>query len=821
MSKQFLKDLLVATCEKDVAEAYRSLLKKKVKGATVSSPHNTDGLLEAFPNIRTLLEFKYTSELKSKHGQCSILIQALYYLKKFEDAGEVLPSTLFVGDQTECFALKTNSVVKYLNSSINWELAPSSAHKHNDELLRAMVEDVDILPFVYDVDERFDIHAVIDNIRAFSENVVRRVRVTSKNIGAIFDYFDTNVMAVNKKLSANARANLFVQLIINPGDNYLHPAQEGVLVTRGFGNVRVKKDLYLSFFSHFEGAEYSPEEKELFTGYVDRLVEDAIRRWKGEFFTPKLFASEAHDYIAKAFGENWRDEYVVWDCCAGTFNLTRDYRFKELYSSTYEKSDLDTAAQMGYNPEATTFQYDFLNDGIDELGFDDKMPEALADALESGRKVLFFINPPFATAGNKNNRLTGTDNKEGVSKTKIGDLMTEEKWGGAAQNLYAQFLYRILQYKKLNKNVKVAFYAPPLFLSGASYKTFRERFLKEFGFVNGFLFEAKHFSDVAKGWGVSFTVFDGKPNNKKYVLDVLDVDVDVFEIVKRGKKEIYNTDGVVSGNEWLRQIKGSDKKYPALCMKSCLSVGDRVKDVSKEYLATLVCDSNNVMKNGESVFILSGPPGSNLGNNEITAANFDRSIALYAARKLIVSNWIDQKDEYLAPNMDSPEWGQFVCDCLVYALFSNSAQQSSFRQVECAGKTWDIKNELFWMSNKEMMKLANKHHYDALHSDAKTQGERFVSKLLADGWYDRLSPDARLVLDLATELVKDSMVQRKQYSAQEPDYGLDCYDAGYAQLKQVWNVYFKERHQAIRDALSKLEARLCEIVYRLGFLKRG
>ena len=70
-------------------------------------------------------------------------------------------------------------------------------------------------------------------------------------------------------------------------------------------------------------------------------------------------------------------------------NLTRDYKFNELYCSTLEQSDIDTANQMGYNMEATKFQYDFLNGDYDVL------PERLRTAIDSGKEILFLINPPY------------------------------------------------------------------------------------------------------------------------------------------------------------------------------------------------------------------------------------------------------------------------------------------------------------------------------------------------------------------------------------------------------------------------------------------
>ena len=81
----------------------------------------------------------------------------------------------------------------------------------------------------------------------------------------------------------------------------------------------------------------------------------------GEFPTPKIWADKAHEYIEKSLGKTWKEDHVVWDCCCGESNLTKDYKFKELYCSTLNHKDLDSV----YNCEK--FQYDFLNDGIKRI----------------------------------------------------------------------------------------------------------------------------------------------------------------------------------------------------------------------------------------------------------------------------------------------------------------------------------------------------------------------------------------------------------------------------------------------------------------------
>jgi len=813
--KSFKDELKKARGEKDVENAYRAELSNNLKDATINSPFGCDGLLQAPPNIRTLLEFKYKEEMKNKLVQCGVLIQILYYLKKFENAGEKLPSTIFVGDRKECFALRVSNVAKYLKHDIDWDIAPSSANKKNIKLLRAMVDDVDILPFVHDIDDQFSIRTVIEKIKQLSDNVITKVRVSDKNIGNIFDYFNTNVLEKGTKLTTNERANLFIQIIVNTADNCLHPKKRNVLITKGFGEIPINRGLFLSFFAHFEGETYSPVEKEQFTALVDRLVEDTVRRRKGEFFTPTLFVAEAHKYIAKAFGADWREKYIVWDCCAGTGNLTRDYNFKELYMSTVEPSDIDTIEQMGYNPDAVKFQYDFLNDGVgDEIDMFDEssMPEGLSDAISSGKKILFLINPPYMKATpNKGNDGTG------VAATGVASWMTDRGMGIAASQLSAQFLFRILRIKELNPNIELALFNKPNYMTSDGFSDLREYLLNEFDFRGGFLFNASHFADASSKWGISFSLWGskGKKAVSKNSFEHTLVDVEDFQIVVRGKKTLYNCDGQTKANVIFGKVKNTVVMPP---IKSYVTIDDaKEKKGCKDAIGYMNNHANNQMQQ-QVVFLASSVIGAN-GNQAILPENFYDATALFAARRAVPQDWINDKDEYLAPDQKNPAFEQFKKDSVVYALFNNSSQQSGMRKVKFMGKKYDIRNEFFWGSRDLMMKWANKENYDGLYKDAKAGEERFVSRELTDGLYDALSPDARAVLDAANALLKKSISMRKLMSENSPEFHLDSFDAGYAQLKHVWKEYFKDEYLALRELYKEFEMRMRCLVFELGYLK--
>jgi len=487
-------ELYMAVNEKDVENIYRHSFMTKFKDMEITSPFGCDGFgVSKSSKIRVLMEYKNDLQLTQKTEQVKVLAQSIFYIKKFYDKGIIPPSTIFVGDRNECFVVHVNDVVKYLETDLDWKVAPSSAHRI-PELVIALMNDENINPFIFGSDNFSD---CIEKVKDLTDNIQRKVLVTQKNITEVFRYFDEKVLGKRVKLNTNEKANLFVQLLINKEDNYLHPTKRvKMVVTKAFGNVSVQsREVYESFFAHFSSS-YSPSQKEKLTAVVDRIVEDTTRRKQGEFFTPAIWVDKAHEYIASVYGENWKEEYVVWDPAWGTGNLTRDYKFGELYVSTLNQSDIDTADQMGYNPEGTKFQYDFLNDDYE------KLPEGLRNAIEEGRQIIVLMNPPYGTA---NDGAAKGATKKGLSDTMVGNRMSDDKMGKSRQQLYNQFIYKLVK----DMCVNLCMFTPPLYLSGPSSKELREIIFESMKFEKGFLMDSSNFADV-KSWGLSFSILSSK-----------------------------------------------------------------------------------------------------------------------------------------------------------------------------------------------------------------------------------------------------------------------------------------------------------------------
>lgn len=789
----------LAVNEKDVENLFRQYLTKKFGDIMFTSPFGCDGYGESKKhNVRILCEFKDDLDLSSKINQVKVLCQAIYYIKKFEVSGKILPSVILIGDRNECFTIHTNEIFNYLGMDFNWSIAPSNAHT-NVELVTLMMEDSRINPHVFNIN---DIDGCVDKIKDLTDGVKRLIPITPHNVTEVFKHFEDNVIGKHK-LDTNQMANLFVQLLVNPDDNYLHPVtRRKTVVTKAFHEVNLKsREVFESFFSHFS-REYTPQQREHLTAVVDRLVQDVTRRKQGEFFTPTIWVDKAHEYIASVFGEDWKEKYVVWDPAWGTGNLTRDYKFKELYVSTLGYSDIQTAEQMGYNPEAVKFQFDFLNDDFDFL------PKGLKDAIESGKQIIVLMNPPYgrSSSGKKGGRQSTT----GLSTTDVNSEMVRNNVGKASSQLYCQFIYRLSNMGVDN----ICMFTPPLYLTGQSMKKFRNNLFLNYEFKGGFIMDSANFADV-KSWGLTFSMISKGNKNNIFTFDILKEDK-TFSIENLGQKTLYNTDDKKALNDWYKEKPLRKVDFPGTT--NGINIVNKHKSaLSEDSFGWFYADSNTVEKNPTNVSLFSLGFSHGQGCN-ITKGNFDKIITSFSSRKTIKSDWVNQKDEYLIPDEEHEGFNEFKRDSLIFSLFHIHSFQTSLRQVLYKDQLWDIKNQFFWMSKEEMTNLANNGGYPELYNDARTDSDRYVSDLLfgEQRIYDQLSDEAKDVLDSASNLVRLSFGMRRNFA--DDTNHLNSWDAGYAQLKLLWKEYYPEQFKEFRSKYKVLEDKMRPMVYELGFL---
>ena len=188
---------------------------------------------------------------------------------------------------------------------------------------------------------------------------------------------------------------------------------------------------------------------------------------------------------------------------------------------------------------------------------------------------------------------------------------------------------------------------------------------------------------------------------------------------------------------------------------------------------------------------------------------------MFSARKLIMTNWMQNNDEYLAPNESNEHYNEFVNDSIVYSLFQSNSNQSSLRNVDYKGKKWDIKNEFFWMSKKTIEDLANENYFSYTYNDARTSNERYVYNKLQT---ITLSPEAKKVLDKANEIVVNTFKYREMFNTEHPEYQIMNWDCGWAQIKVLAKEYDKVEYDEFVKLFKDLENKMRPMVYELGFL---
>lgn len=817
---KFYEQIKDASEERQVEDVYNDGLNKYFD-AKIENPYKCDGFIDCkSPKgkiLMLIIEYKFNEMLKNSTSRARVLVQVVYYLKKFEQNGSILPNVCLLADKDECFVMHTNALLQYLDEDVDWSIAPSKAADAYPDLMLKISKDKDINPFVFHVDDNFSFKEVAEKINNIADDVVRYVRVTEHNLSNIFDYFCNNVLNSKMlKMSAHDLVEVFMGVISDKMKYYQHPSDPNTLVYNG-KQAKINGSAFSSFFGHFD-REYTPQETMRLKSIADRLIEDTQRRWNGDFWTPTPFADYAHKMLAETIGEDWRETCVVWDNCWGTGNLTRDYRFGELYCSTLFESELNIGAD--YNPEATKFQFDFLNDYIPMPGevvpSQTKLPQALLEALQQDKPIVFFLNPPYAQAVSGN----GKKAKKGCADTAINKEMVVDGMANGSRNLYAQFLYRIMTLKKTYKlsNCYIGLYSPTLFLTGTAWTAFRKRFLSEFEFLRACQFSANHFSNVKESWGISFSLWkNGETFNKNVFyydcIDEVDGEIQIIDI-----KKVYNIDGALTASEWAKPthpIKKIEFVYLTSAIKTKES--SEVKAyLSLDSIGGFVNGANNVDKNPTQVYLLTGSIDTSTGAiTYVTPTNFKRITSVFSARKLIKKTWINSKDEYLAPNENHPKYEEFVSDSMVHSLFHSSSNQSSLRQIEYKGKKWDIKNEFFWMSRAEIEQLANSHGLTQTYNDARTSNRYVYTKLQGI----TLSPEAQAVLDKACEIVRNTFKYRSMFDSEHPEYQIMNWDCGWYQIGELAYQCAKADYNEFVKLFKALEEKMRPMVYELGFLR--
>src|SRR5574344_1131752 len=105
--------------EREVEDIYNEFLQNYFKDVQIEHPYACDGLISK-DNLKLIMEYKYDYDFNSKVSQAKVITQVLFYLKRFENNGDIIPNIILFGDINECFIMHTNEIVKYLDKNLDW-----------------------------------------------------------------------------------------------------------------------------------------------------------------------------------------------------------------------------------------------------------------------------------------------------------------------------------------------------------------------------------------------------------------------------------------------------------------------------------------------------------------------------------------------------------------------------------------------------------------------------------------------------------------------------------------------------------------------------
>jgi hypothetical protein len=818
--------------EKEVEFFYWTSLEKLGKqldkNFKISAANKTDGYFEA-GNIKSLSEIKYDLDFSNNANVARVIIQALYYIKNRQKLGQEVPSSIFVGDKDEYFIVSVKQFANFLDDSYvnemdpEWKFSPSSAYKLNTKMYQELFNK-DIPLMIKKLQDTFDFDFVRNRLVALASNENIKTKLNAETIKKPFHYFTQSVLLNGESIKDHAKIKLFFAIITG---------SEDAIYSRGKVRYEGKDysvhDGYYAGFVNIYQTKYKTSERENFVASMDSLIKEEARRFHGAYFTPKIIVDYAHETIVKNLGENWKDEYVVWDPAAGTLNLTRDYQFKELYCSTLFQEELDLASD--YNPEAVKFQFDFLNDEFKAERDGGKIPNGLYDAVnDKNKKVMVLMNPPYgAPASGKGN----TSKTSATNGTLLIEDMKKLKLDKASQELYNHFMFRLNQ---INKNMIICQFTKSTHLRKGGSLNYFKWYTERYNIIDSFIFDSKYFEGASGGWPVLFSI----NKSEKQIGEIKSKRISVVDssIKEIGNSLFYIVEKNESLKEWIMEktLTGKNVFKPSISLSMPCDIkhkSDRNGSISKISIGYANFNSNSIRENQVNVGLYS--TSYSAGNGiDITKNNFERIVIGFSSRRLIKPDTFILDDEYFKPNESSSKFEEFKHDSLVYSLFNNTSYQSSLRKVgyDAQGNpinyptasqkgNINVYNEWFFLSQSEISDLADE-HFSEVYQDAKGQKDRYVytelERLISE---NKLSKEALDVLEAGRKLFRDTFSVRQTLHTQFPEYHLNAWDAGFWQLRTALKKAGLESHlEDLNKKYEILENKMRPLVYELGFLKQ-
>jgi hypothetical protein len=351
-----------------------------------------------------------------------------------------------------------------------------------------------------------------------------------------------------------------------------------------------------------------------------------------------------------------------------------------VWASTIDNSDIERINALIKIDQALNllpahvFQFDFLNDDFD------KLPEGLRNIIddpEKRKKLIVYINPPYAEAASATTVTDTGHNKRAVATAHKTSGDYKDVIGRATNELFSQFFVRIYD---LLPGAKLASFSTLKYISSQNFVQFREYFQAEY--KDGFICRSDTFDNVKGKFPIGFLIWDlaKKEKIKCAAVDVFETNINVSMCFEKGRKTIWANDGGKYINDWYGQfIDKAGKEIGILNTR-----GNDFLNQNYIHISTI----------------------NNFNHTSIITKNNLLHAGIYlTVRHCFEHTWTNDRDQFLYPNDAYKADTEFQNDCLVFTLFHSqnhiSAQYGTNHWIPFTEEQVDAKEKFdsAFMSN--------------------------------------------------------------------------------------------------------------------------
>ena len=785
-----------ATSEEDVKDAYIKAL----------------GLKEVQKNLIDIQtkEIWFEAKQNARLSSYAMFTQLMHYVQDALNKGHYIPPFLAVIDTQKAAIMKSEDVIPFLEKkTIKWG---KSASSYTQEALDAISAHIGthFVSFKIETHEEEFISTIKNAIK---KGDIIRTPITPDNLKQVFDKWVVMIGREIEGIKDEDYALLFFADIMHDGTvsthenlpvELMHKDGSPVFLLNGKVYKLGNKEGYRQFW-----AIYHKPPKAEYRNYLlerrDSLIPIDERSFKGAYYTPLNVVDKAYDKLAETLGDNWQKNYIVWDMCCGVGNLeVKHSNPRNIYMSTLDSADVDVMRATKTCVAATRFQYDYLNDDIDDFGNIDysltnKIPQGLRDAIAEGKKILILINPPYGETGSGIGK--GDKNKKEVEQTKINALMKTQELGYASKELFVQFLVRIA---KEIPTATIAMFSKMKYVNAPNFEKFRVEWNSKY--LGGFVVHSKAFDGLKGDFPIGFLVWQTNQKNKT---SIKQISVDVIDKKAKpiGEKSFYNLPNNIFLNIWIDKPNTNDELALPLSNATTISNNPRLKKSCDGMIGFFYASNNDLQHAGQETLISSSIfTGGNGGGLYITPENLWPVAIVYSVRRLIKQTWLNDRDQFLIPT--EPLTAEFKNDCLIWMLFNGSNLTASANDLEWNDKKWSIVNHFIPFTEEEV------NAPDRFESD-------FMVQYLKD---KKLSQDAKAVLAEGKKLWQAYFEQTDVRTVRD-ELKLNRPDVGWYQIRKALQArnasgdFVPVPFKSFEESYKTLSEKLQPMVYELGFLR--